>query len=53
MKEAKAAQEAADLKKLTAAPAVVSTEMLESRAITAPKRRSNGAKKRKKSKPKV
>jgi len=53
MKEAKAAQEAADLEKSTAAPAVVSTEMLESRAIAAPKRRSNGAKKRKKSKPKV
>jgi hypothetical protein len=53
MKEAKAAQEAADLEKSAAAPAVVSTEMLESRAIAAPKRRSNGAKKRKKSKPKV
>jgi hypothetical protein len=32
MKEAKAAQEAADLEKSAAAPAVVSTEMLESRA---------------------
>jgi hypothetical protein len=53
MKEAKAAQEAADLEKSAAAPAVVSTEMLESRAIAAFKRRSNGAKKRKKSKPKV
>ena len=53
MKEGKAAQEAADLEKSAAAPAVVSTEMLESRAIAASKRRSNGAKKRKKSKPKV
>jgi hypothetical protein len=47
MKEAKAAQEAADLEKSAAAPAVVSTEMLEIRAIAASKRRSNGAKKRK------
>jgi|HubBroStandDraft_3_1064219.scaffolds.fasta_scaffold591582_1 hypothetical protein len=49
MKEAKAAQEAADLEKSAAAPAVITTEMLESHAIAAPKRRSNGAKKRKKS----
>jgi hypothetical protein len=53
MKEAKVAQEAADLEKSAAAPAVITTEMLESHAIAAPKRRSNGAKKRKKSKPKV
>ena len=43
MKEAKAAQEAADLEKSAAAPAVITTEMLESHAIAAPKRRSNGA----------
>ena len=40
MKEAKAAQEAADLEKSAAAPAVITTEMLESHAIAAPKRRS-------------
>lgn len=48
MKEAKVAQEAADLEKSAAAPAVITTEMLESHAKAAPKRRSNGAKKRKK-----
>jgi hypothetical protein len=39
MKEAKAAQEAADLEKSAAAPAVITTEMLESHALAAPKRR--------------